>query len=87
MWLDYRELQPTINLHMVSLATLCHVVQKSLDRYHTISPVCVNICPVSKKSPEKFFDFFTLRRTCFFFPIQVSKITLEKYELVNYKQQ
>ena len=36
------------------------------------------------KSLQK-FDFFTLRPACFF-SIQVSKITLENFELVNYKQ-
>ena len=58
--------------------------------YDAITPVCVHISSVPEKKQshrgKKFWFFFTPRDWIAFFPIHVLKITLENYELVNYKQ-
>ena len=61
---------------------------KSLDMYHAISPVYVDICSVSEKKQRhrKKFWFFHAETDLPFFPFKFWKITLENYELVNYKQ-
>ena len=59
----------------------------SISSDHAISPVWLIFVLFLKRNKVtgKIFDFFTLRPSCFF-SIQVSKITLENFELVNYKQ-
>ena len=54
MWLDYRELQPTINLRMVSLATLCHVVQNRSTGITQYLPFASIFVPFPKSHQKNF---------------------------------
>ena len=72
-----RNYNPPINFRVISLATFRHVVQKSLDNYRAISPVCIDICPVSEKKQshrKKSFDFFYPETDILFFLFKFRKI-------------